>query len=188
MLDNNGEEASKYLSRFAKLVRLILENSRKEYVSIQMEIQTLEYYMELQALRFKNKFDYSIEVSPDLALANILIPPMLAQPFIENAIEHGIKHKDTKGKINIKFSKGNNLVLCEIEDDGIGRKKAEEYKKQSGHKSLGMEITAERLELFNWKIKQKIELVITDIKNADQVILGTKATFSIPFVLQSENK
>ena len=98
---NEPYMAGKYLASFSKLVRLILENSRQQYIPISKEMDTLSYYLELQALRFEEKFDFKIDIDEDIDLEHHLIPPMLAQPFIENAIEHGIIHMSNKGSITI---------------------------------------------------------------------------------------
>lgn len=177
------KEAGKYLANFAKLMRLILENSREEYVPLEKEIKTLEHYLELQTLRFENKFDYSIDMAPEIDAETIAIPPMLAQPFIENALEHGILHKNTDGKISVRFNLEGDLVLLEVEDNGIGRQKAAELKQtdKKAHQSLATTITQERLTILNKKNRQKIKLNITDLKSPDDDVVGTRATFHIPF-------
>ncbi len=177
---NNTAEAGKYLSDFAKLIRLILENSREEYISIDKEIKTLEYYLKLQSLRFENKFNYNINIDQNIDTETMTIPPMLTQPFIENSIEHGIFPKNEKGLINICFVLKNNIILFQVKDNGIGREKAEKIKNKN-HKSLATSITKERLINLNKKNKQKIKLNITDIKNTDGNIQGTKVMFYIPF-------
>ncbi len=177
------KEAGKYLANFAKLMRLILENSREEYVPLEKEIKTLEYYLELQALRFENKFDYSIDVDSKLDTETIAIPPMLAQPFIENALEHGILHKNTDGMINVRFNLEGDLVRLEVEDNGIGRQKAAELKQtdKKAHHSLATTITEERLAILNKKNSHKIKLQITDLKSPEDNVTGTRATFQIPY-------
>ena len=98
-----NRKASKYLAKFSRLVRNILDSSVEEFISLEQEISTIENYLGLQKIRFPEKFDYTIEVDERLDPASVRIPPMLAQPFIENAIEHGIKHKNSKGKIDVRF-------------------------------------------------------------------------------------
>jgi len=175
-------KASKYLSRFAKLIRNILDNSFEEYVPLDKEISTIEYYLELQKVRFPDKFDYTIEVDEAIDTEGMKIPPMLAQPFMENCIEHGFKHKETKGNISIRFKMKNNIIVFDVEDDGIGREKAQEIllKQDKDHKSLATAITHERLQILNKKLKQKIKLNITDMKNENNKPAGTKVTFDIP--------
>jgi len=120
VINENSDQASIYLSRFSQLVRNILDNSVEEYVPLEKEINTIENYLELQKVRYAGKFDYQITVDEKIDQENMLIPPMLAQPFIENAIEHGIKHKATPGHIGIRFHLQDGLIRFEVEDDGVG--------------------------------------------------------------------
>nr|NQU90006.1 tetratricopeptide repeat protein [Bacteroidota bacterium] len=179
----DSKKASIYLSRFSELVRSILDNSTQEYIPFEKEVATIENYLELQRVRFPEKFDFSIEVDEKIDPENMLIPPMLAQPFIENSIEHGFKHKKTRGTIKIQFSMHDKLITFEIEDDGIGREKAQEigYKLKREHRSMATDITRERLTVLNKKLKQKISMVITDLKNEKNEPSGTKVVFDIPF-------
>lgn len=180
---NKSDEATNYLSKFARLVRLILENSRMDYVSLEKEVKTLENYLQLQQLLFENGFDYTISVDEKIDQENICIPPMLAQPFIENALKHGIAPNQAKGNIHISFKSANNLILFEVTDNGIGITKAMELKGITGneHKSLATEITNERLLNFNKNNKRKIEITIDELKNKMNDVIGTKVTFEIPF-------
>jgi len=176
------EDAGEYLSRFSRLVRNILDNSREEFVPLEKEIETITHYLELQKLRYAGKFVYHIQTDPGIDPENTWIPPMLAQPFIENSIEHGIKHKVTTGKIEIRFNLENDLIRFEVEDDGVGREKAREiefYQNQT-HKPLATSITQERLSALNKKLRTKIEMEIIDLKNALGEATGTKVTFGIP--------
>jgi LytS/YehU family sensor histidine kinase len=176
--DNNPEMADRYIVDFASLMRLILNNSRKEYIEIEKEIQTLKHYLELQKLRFEKKFDYSIEIDPKINITQMMIPPMLVQPFIENSIEHGILHSATKGEINVRFILKENSILFEVEDNGIGLKEAAKIQKES-HQSLAMEITKERLINLNQGKRRKITLNIIDLKSESKQ--GTRVSFEIPF-------
>jgi tetratricopeptide (TPR) repeat protein len=181
---NDPQNAGNYLSKFASLIRMILDNSRQEYVSLEKELNGLNLYLSLQALRFDNKFDYFIEVDPGISSESIAIPPMLAQPFIENAIEHGLLKKKEKGKITIRFILKENFLLFEVEDDGIGREQAEELKQfgNGNHVSLATAITKERLSILNKGIRKKIILTIVDLKEPNGVNKGTKVIFNIPFI------
>lgn len=183
ILEENSDKASKYLSRFSKLVRNILDSSVEEYVTLQEEISTIENYLELQKLRFQNKFDYTIEVDKAIHPENVLIPPMLAQPFIENSIEHGIKHKKSKGNIFIRFTLKDNNIVFEVEDDGVGREKAREilFKQNKEHKSLATAITMERIRVLNKKLKKKIIFNLQDLKNSADKPSGTKVQLEIPW-------
>ena len=173
--------AGKYISDFASLMRLILENSREEFISLEKEITTLKYYLELQKLRYENKFDYSIFIDPLLNPEFDVIPPMLGQPFVENSIKHGILNKDTKGQIDIRMNKNDEILIFEIEDNGIGRKKAKQLKEEDGNKhvSLALSITKERLQNINKNKSKKINFEIIDLEKNNQAS-GTLVKFEIP--------
>ncbi len=176
-------EVAKYISSFAKLMRMILENSRNEYVSVEKELDTLKYYLELQQLRFHEKFDFSIEVDPNIDVESVSIPPMLSQPFIENAIEHGIMNKqDGKGNIVLKFIQKDKMIEMIVEDNGIGIENAAKLKAQHGkkHTSLATTITEERLMILNKKSKQKFLLKIADLKNEKGLSRGTQVCITMP--------
>ncbi|MCD4729607.1 MAG: histidine kinase, partial [Bacteroidales bacterium] len=183
IIRENPIKASDYLSRFAKLVRQILNNSVEEYVLLEDEISSIENYIELQKIRYRDVFDYSIEVDKEIDPETILIPPMLAQPFIENSIEHGFKHKDSMGNMKIRFRLNDKLIRFEVEDDGMGREKAKEIllKQNKDHRSMATDITRDRLKVLNKKLKQKIVLAIIDLKDEKGNPAGTKVTFDIPF-------
>ncbi len=129
----------------------------------------------MQKIRFPEKFDYSIDVDEEIEPVSIQIPPMLAQPFIENAIEHGIKHRRSKGNIKVRFIKKDNLIRFEVEDDGVGREKAQEIlrKQDKDHKSMATAITQERIRVLNKKLKIKISLSIEDLKKETGAASGT---------------
>ncbi len=177
------ESAVKYLSSIVKLMRSILESSREEYISLEKEITSLEHYLILQQLRFKDKFDFTIDIDPAIELENTSIPPMFAQPFIENAIEHGILHKTNgKGLILIKFELKEKTLIMEIKDNGIGRERSKEINQlhQNEHLSVATNITKERLTMLNRRSKKRIQMFITDLKNSNNEAEGTKVTFIFP--------
>jgi len=177
------DKASVYLSKFSKLVRNILDNSVEEYVSLEREISTIENYIELQKVRYAGKFDYRIKIDPGIDDESFMIPPMLAQPFIENAIEHGVKHRETKGHIDIRFTRKDHAVIFEVEDNGVGREKAKEFESLSseGHRSMATSITRERLDLMSRKMKQPYHLEFEDPRNEKGIVIGTKVKFAMPF-------
>ena len=182
IVKQDDTKASIYLSRFSELVRSILNNSVEEQITLEQEINTIENYLELQKVRFPEKFDYSLFVDERLDTENTFIPPMLAQPFIENAIEHGIKHKKEKGLISIRFEQKNGGMELIIEDDGIGRKKAHELRMlyDKDHKSLATAITQERIAVLNRKLKRKITLEVLDLKDEQGEARGTRVAFEVP--------
>jgi len=163
-------------------VRNILDCSVEEYIPLEEEISTIKNYLELQKLRFPDKFDFSVEVDETIDPENLNIPPMLLQPFIENSIEHGFKHKEGKGNIRITFTSKNGMILIELQDDGIGREKAQELLLETNkdHKSLATALTRERIQALNKKQKEKIVLNILDLKDEEGRPVGTKVILEIP--------
>ena len=181
---SDSREAVSYLSKFSKLMRGTLENTQKQKIPIKDEIETLELYMDLEKLRLNNKFDYQIITDEELDVQFEEIPPMLIQPYVENAIWHGISHKASKGTIKICFVLATeNLLKCEIIDDGVGREKAIEIKNSQRHqeknKSLGMSITKDRLKIINSLKDSKLSINIVDLK-AQNTSTGTKIELFIP--------
>jgi ligand-binding sensor domain-containing protein len=181
------EEALYYLSKFSKLIRKILENSRRNTVSVSNELELLQLYIQLEQLRFSNKFGYHITVDEKIDIENTEIPPLLIQPYIENAIQHGLINKDSKGDLWLSLERNNGLLICTIEDNGIGRDKAHEIeqKKTSRHVALGIKVTNERISTLSALLDYKIEVVIEDLyksqpEGSKSQAAGTRVTISIP--------
>lgn len=170
---NDPKKAGKYLSSFAKLIRAILENSRTEYITLSKEIQWLENYLNLQLLRFNHKFSFNVSIDEDIDLESLLIPPMLIQPFIENALEHGIKNIDYPGVLDIEFVLKEESLIIKIQDNGVGLslKKSPNPK----HISLATKITKERLDFLNKNKDKKINFDISSTLPS-----GTLVSFAIP--------
>ena len=193
IINEEPGKAIRYLSRFSKLMRNILDSSIEEVVPLEEELKTIENYLELQKVRYADKFDYTIDIDTDIDTETVMVPPMLAQPFIENAIEHGIKHKVGKGKIEIRIRRSTHRLIdpsthrtpdpliFEVEDDGIGRQKAQEILMQQDakHKSLATVITRERIAALNRKSKKKITLEIIDLKDEKGLARGTLVRFKL---------
>lgn len=182
ILKNEADIASDYLTRFSRLIRMVLINSQKAVLSLEDEIEMLQLYLEMEQLRFKDRFSYSIRFSDDIKPANILIPPLLLQPFCENAIWHGLMHKKGAGQLSISFAITTTGVLeCVITDNGIGRAKAGEIKRASGQdqKSLGLKLTAERLAIFNEECGFKTSWQIEDMIDSNGEIAGTQVSLQI---------
>lgn len=158
---NDRKNAINYLSTFSQLVRGILEHSVSNTISMASEITQLRNYIVLEQLRFENKFDYQIDVEEGLDMEGTEIPSMLVQPYVENAIIHGLYNKKEKGLLTISISKEGNTLLFQVQDNGVGRKKAMEInrKNRMGHKSLGTAITEERLNLINNKYRVSFEVL-----------------------------
>lgn len=177
----NSDEAVKYLSKFAKLMRSIMENSKKSRVNLKEELEALELYMQLEQLRLEYKFDYEIIIDKNVDPTHDEIPPLLIQPYVENAIWHGITHKEGKGKITIHIANRNHTLQCTINDNGVGRAASEKINRQKNkHKSYGMSITKERLEILNTMQKSQLSVEIADILNDEKQVTGTSVKIFIP--------
>ncbi len=182
VLKNDSRSAHKYLTKFARLIRSVLENSKHELVLLSSEIESLELYIELELLRASFSFDYEIILTNELNADHYRIPPMILQPYVENAILHGLLPlQERRGKLTITFSKKDkNILHCIIDDNGIGREKAMDIKtkKELSRKSLGMEVTQERIEILNSQNKLFTSVnVIDKIENNKPV--GTSIEISI---------
>ena len=182
IIKNDTKKASEYLNNFGRLVRLILNNSRSNYVNLKDEIEALELYMKMEQMRLRNSFEYKIEIEDGLTPENYEIPPMLIQPFIENSIWHGLINRDGNGKVRLNFSNGQNVICCTIEDNGIGREAAGKINdsKKVKRKSMGMSITSERIEIINklYNIENKVKII--DLYNDKNEASGTKVIINIP--------
>jgi len=174
--------ANQYLSRFSKLMRNILDSSTIETIPVEEELYTIVNYLALQKIRYGDKFDYQIDVDESIDTSGTALPPMLAQPFIENSIEHGFRQKETKGMIWIRFRPQENYLVLEIEDNGIGRKSAGEFraKDKKDYKSMATFLTQERIMLINKGKKRKISMEITDLMSSKGTPEGTLVKFHIP--------
>ncbi|WPP49470.1 tetratricopeptide repeat protein [Catalinimonas niigatensis] len=181
ILQGETDSASLYLTKFSKLVRLILENTEATRVSLENELAMLESYIQLEALRFKGKIHYKIQVDESLEPENTFLPSMVLQPFVENAIWHGLMHKDDPGTITIAIREEDDRLLCTIEDDGVGREKAQVLQEKSVYKqkSMGIQLTEERLRLLS---KERLEQLIriTDLKDSLNQVLGTRVDILVP--------
>lgn len=177
MLENKTEEAGLLLTKFARLMRTILESSRGEYIHLDKEIETLKSYMDIQKLRFNTDFVYTIDIDPEIDLETYTIPPMLAQPFIENSIEHGLIPKKGKGAIQIRYQLFNGLICLNIEDNGVGRKATS---KSSEEHSLATQLTRERILNIKRTVNKTTDLNIIDlIENGNPA--GTRVEIKIPY-------
>jgi len=186
ILQNDKKMSNKYLNRFSKLIRIVLENSQKNLISIDEELAAIEFYLEIEELRFKNKFTYTINISNEIDTANSKIPPLLLQPFLENSIWHGLMNinDERKGELIFSMNKIENNILCIIEDNGVGRYKAKEIKDRSkrDYKSLASVITNERVELFNYENNKKIIMRYIDKYSSENIAEGTKVEITIPII------
>jgi len=184
ILNNDSKAAHMHLSRFSQLIRKVLENSRFESIPLAEEIRMLELYLELESLRFSSKFHYKISVESSIDSENVLISPLIIQPFVENAIWHGLMHlKDKQGEVLIGFEKINGSLKCTINDNGIGRKRSMELKKGTMHESMGLSIAKERLQIVNMMNKAKTSINLIDKTNTDGTPSGTIVELFMPVIL-----
>ncbi len=174
--------ALEYVNQFAKLMRVILENSREAVISLEGEIELLELYMKIEAKRLINPFTYSVNIGKEVDTYSMQIPSMLLQPFVENAIKHGLFHKKEGGHININFLRENGSLKCVVEDNGVGRAKSAEINAQQGrsHKSRGLQIVNERLAIIRKVNGGNYDVKISDLFDRQQNPSGTRAEITLP--------
>lgn len=182
-LENDAETASDYLTKFSRLIRLVLENSKSEKVFLSREIETLRLYIELEMMRFKDKLTYEMTIASSVDEQYLEVPPLLLQPYIENAIWHGLMHKKEGGKVTIQFIQpAEHLLEVVITDNGIGREKAAALKSKASnrHKSFGINMTQERLQVINQLYDIETKVTIIDLYDVAQVPTGTRVIILIP--------
>ena len=178
---NDERTANKYLSDFSFLMRAVLENSEEDFIPLEKEIELLELYTELEHFRFKDKFDYQINVDNSINVKDYKIPPMLLQPYIENAVWHGLRYKTKKGHLNINISpKGKNEIAITITDDGIGRERSKELKTQNQQRqnSKGMGNIKKRVAILNAMYKDKVDVSVDDFQPSEEDT-GTKVVVTL---------
>ena len=183
ILQNNRTQASEYLTKFSKLVRLILQNSQASLISLESELQALELYLDLEALRFDHRFGYKISVPKDLDIEALKVPPLIIQPYTENAIWHGLMHREDKGHLDIEVSEEADQLYFKIADNGIGRKQAAAIASKSAtkHKSMGLKITQDRIAMLQ-KVNGESPVKIIDLENADGSAAGTEVIIKMPLI------
>ena len=181
---NQKTEANHYITRFAKLIRLILENSRKRRVALSSDLEALKLYMQLEQIRFENRFSHRIVVPDDIDTDNVEVPPLVLQPFVENAILHGILPADRVGMISVRVVPAGALIHFIIEDNGIGRAEAARRHREGALKkeSHGMAITMKRIELFNREEGTTAQVHVEDLADADGKACGTRVVVPLAMV------
>jgi len=182
ILQNNKAQASEYLTKFSRLVRMILQNSQESLITLENELETLKLYLDLEALRFEHRFDFKIAIQKDLETDVVKVPPLIIQPYVENAIWHGLMHKEEKGLLQIEVWQDNDSLFIKITDDGIGRKHATELASKSAtrHKSMGLKITADRIAMLHRLNADESPVTINDLVNPDGSAAGTEVIIKIP--------
>jgi len=171
--------ANKYLTDFSLLMRAVLENSEEDFIPLEKEIELLSLYVQLEHFRFQDKFEYSIQVAPEIDVKQYMIPPMLLQPYVENAVWHGLRYKSEKGLLSIYFEKiANDTIEIVISDNGIGREKSKALKtlNQKKQKSQGMSNIKKRINILNRMYKDKVDVFVSDLTDNEE---GTKVKLTL---------
>lgn len=178
---NDEKAANKFLSDFSRLMRKVLDHSQKDFISFEEEVELNELYLKLEHFRFRDKFDFEFENNAQQHGYSLDIPPMLIQPFIENAVWHGLRYKEEKGQLKVSINEQNNTIKIIIQDDGIGRKKSKELKtsNQKKYKSTGLENISKRVALINELYDKNYEIKVTDLDDRMDDT-GTLVEISIP--------
>jgi LytS/YehU family sensor histidine kinase len=187
ILNHENDAATLYLTKFSRLVRLVLNHSQKETIPLSKELDAIQLYLDMEELRFHEQFTYTINVDKTLETDKISVPPMLIQPYLENAVWHGLlpkKAADNRLEMDIK-KYGNSLIIT-IEDNGIGREKAADMKSKTAlsddHKSFGMKLTAERFDIINKMNLESASVKIIDLKNDMGEGIGTRVVLTLPIL------
>lgn len=181
--NNDRDSADSYIDKFASLMRMILEYNTKNILLLHEEIDILKAYLELAAIRKDDNFTYKISVENNLNIWNVCIPPMLLQPFVENAVIHGIAPLASNGHIDITFSISNNMLQCKVTDNGIGRQKSMQLNKFRLHNSKGIAITEQRLQLLS----PDSRLCINDVVDSNEEVAGTMVVILLPITKKESN-
>ena len=184
IVKNDRISSSRYLSKFATLMRIILNNSQNQAIPLIDELNALKLYLDLESMRFKDRFEYTIEIDPIINQASTLVPPFIIQPFIENSIWHGLMNREGNGRLQIKLIHEEFLLRCIVEDNGVGRKRAAEIEgnRPFGSTSKGISITETRLKLFGAKNIPSNPINYTDLYDQNGIPEGTRVEILIPIL------
>ncbi len=181
---NEKRLAGKYLGKFADLMRTYLDQSQKKSVTVQAEVDALKLYLELEKLRFEDSLEYHIHVAEDLDPDDIQLPALLVQPFVENALKHGLLHQKGERILSVSFIRENKMLVCKVKDNGIGRKASEELNKNRNpnHKSYATGAIQERIELINYSMAEPVRFETVDVMDQQGEVSGTEVRLFIPMV------
>jgi|WetSurMetagenome_2_1015567.scaffolds.fasta_scaffold02794_2 tetratricopeptide (TPR) repeat protein len=184
MYQHDKLATNNYLTKFSSLMRKVLENSQHTSVPLRDELEALNLYLELEMIRFKDRFNYEIKVDDEIDTILYKVPTMLIQPYVENSISHGLMPGENKGMIKIDLKLENAYISCIIEDNGIGREAAQEKKRknENNHNSLGTQIVTSRLDLVNSLYGTSLKTIYTDLKNINGEPEGTRVEIQIPIM------
>jgi sensor histidine kinase YesM len=187
ILEKSEEEAYDYLAKFGKLIRSVLHHSQEKVLLLEHELEVLNLYIELEQLRFDNCFDYELTLSEGISPEEIYLPGMILQPYVENAIWHGIVNLrgSRRGKLEIRIKIENNILITTIKDNGIGRETAMSFNKNRRHKSVGMQLTGERITIMNQLHGYETASVsVTDLVDENGTPVGTSVEVRIPINIE----
>jgi len=181
ILQGNITEANRYLSKFSKLQREVLNHSDQDFIALEKELEVLHLYLELEQLRFDGSFTYEIKIDEAIDDDEIKIPPMIVQPFVENSIWHGLMPRQGERWVHIHFKmKTDDLLLCTVRDNGIGREAAARIKNNTGqHKSKGLSLVYDRLAILRQQYGKAFDVTIHDIKDENDLTIGTEVQLEI---------
>ena len=184
ILQNNRADATAYLTKFSRLVRMILQNSQSALITIEQELESLKLYLELESLRFDGRFNYKIKTDQSIDLSMLKVPPLIIQPFVENAVWHGLMPKETTGNVEIYLSQTDDFLLVKITDDGVGRIKAlsPQNNETNGHRSMGLNITSQRIKMLHSTGILHNPVNIVDLIDANGLPAGTQVNITLPIV------
>lgn len=190
VLQHDVERSTRYLTDFAKLMRQVLKVSQLDFITLSQEKEILTYYLELQNLQFNSPFVYNISLDVPGGADSILVPPMITQPFVENAVEHGIKSLEEQGRLDIRFKQVNSQVIIEVEDNGVGINTSRLRKEENGrsHESMALKITKERLDVLCNDTGGKTKLEIIDKRTINPFDRGTLVRVMLPFIKPNSSK
>jgi len=183
LYNNNPERAATYLGKYSKLTRSILKNSTRDLIPLDEELSMLRNYIEIEQMRMSHKFSYAINLDEKLEPDFTFVPPMVLQPFVENAIHHGLKEReDPNGRLTLDVLQQEGKFRIVITDNGIGITASQKLKEHSGHKSMGLEIFRKRIRLIRKKFKKTVNFEIVDLHEQDEKLNGTRVTLDFPLL------
>jgi len=183
ILNKNQQEAYDYLAKFSKLIRIVLNNSHERTLMLHQELEMIKLHVEMEQMRFNNSFEFNLTINTDINQYEMAVPAMLIQPYVENAIWHGLMNleNERKGILNLNVAMNDTLLKIVIQDNGIGRERAKEYKKEDGHRSVGLKLTEQRLLMINkMEEYENARVLIKDVKNEKGEVCGTRVEIFIP--------
>jgi putative methionine-R-sulfoxide reductase with GAF domain len=183
ILKSKPAQASLYLTKFSKLVRLILDNSKKLSIPLNEELEAMRLYLDLESMRFDDVFEYEIQTDDAIDLEEAVVPPLILQPFVENAIWHGLMHKKEKGHLMIQIYRENDQLKCVVQDDGVGRHASQRLKPEQAvhHQSKGIKLTTDRINLLGKTYLKEDMVRIIDLVDSESRPLGTRVEVSLPY-------